>query len=375
MIAMTGLRGFGFAAPESGTALARYDAARGALAAARSIDEVKEVRDKVEALRLYARQAHDVELETWAAEIKLRAQRRLGELSRDLETSKGGRNPAATLADGGMSKRAALKAAGISTSAAHRCEAVAAIPEAEFETFIAGRAAAGQPVHAGEAVKTLRHAARRAAAMAAQGSHRTDTTADLAALAADVAAGARPPFGCILADPAWEYETWSEGGQGRSAAMKYRTMTEAEIAALGAHVRVLPADDCLLMLWGVWPQLPGALAVIAAWGFTYKTCGLLWEKLNPSGEGFHEGMGKWTRANTEPCLLATRGAPFRLNTDVDQLLVAPRGRHSEKPAEAHARIERLVGGPYLELFGRARVPGWTVWGNEVAAPGGGAAVA
>jgi N6-adenosine-specific RNA methylase IME4 len=93
----------------------------------------------------------------------------------------------------------------------------------------------------------------------------------------------------------------------------------------------------------------------------------LWEKLNPWGDGFHEGMGKWTRANTEPCLLATRGAPFRLNTDVDQLLVAPRGRHSAKPEEARDRIERLVGGPYLELFGRARVDGWTVWGNEVGA--------
>lgn len=43
------------------------------------------------------------------------------------------------------------------------------------------------------------------------------------------------------------------------------------------------------------------------------------------------------------------------------------GAHSEKPAEAHARIERLVAGPYLELFARRPVRGWDAWGNQVAA--------
>ena len=76
------------------------------------------------------------------------------------------------------------------------------------------------------------------------------------------------------------------------------------------------------------------------------------------------GCGYWTRANSEVCLLATRGKPKRLNADVRQAIIEPRRQHSRKPDCVHGRIERLVEGPYLELFARAPRPGWTVWGNE-----------
>jgi N6-adenosine-specific RNA methylase IME4 len=77
------------------------------------------------------------------------------------------------------------------------------------------------------------------------------------------------------------------------------------------------------------------------------------------------GMGYWTRANTEPCLLATRGNPKRLDAGVRMGIIEPRRQHSRKPDCVHGRIERLVSGPYLELFARAERPGWTTWGNEV----------
>jgi N6-adenosine-specific RNA methylase IME4 len=77
------------------------------------------------------------------------------------------------------------------------------------------------------------------------------------------------------------------------------------------------------------------------------------------------GLGYWTRANTEPCLLATRGKPKRLNADVRQGIIAPRREHSRKPEGIHFRIERLVAGPYVELFARETRPGWDCWGNEV----------
>ena len=76
------------------------------------------------------------------------------------------------------------------------------------------------------------------------------------------------------------------------------------------------------------------------------------------------GIGKWTRAEFEQCWLGTRGNPKRLNADVRQAIISPRREHSRKPAEIHDRIERLVAGPYLELFAREERPGWTVWGNE-----------
>jgi N6-adenosine-specific RNA methylase IME4 len=65
------------------------------------------------------------------------------------------------------------------------------------------------------------------------------------------------------------------------------------------------------------------------------------------------------------CLLATKGRPKRINKDVAQLVVAPRGRHSEKPL-LHGEIERLCEGPYIELFARKKTRDhWDFWGNEV----------
>ena len=77
------------------------------------------------------------------------------------------------------------------------------------------------------------------------------------------------------------------------------------------------------------------------------------------------GLGYWTRANSEVCLLATKGKPKRLNADVRQAILEPRREHSRKPDCTYQRIERLVAGPYLELFARTQRPGWTAWGNEV----------
>jgi N6-adenosine-specific RNA methylase IME4 len=140
-----------------------------------------------------------------------------------------------------------------------------------------------------------------------------------------------------------------------------------EIAAL--PVEALAAKDCVLFLWGVWVQLPGVLRVIESWGFTHKTVGFVWAKLNSSGEGWHTGQGHYTLSNTEFCLLATRGnPPTRLALDVHQLIVAPVREHSRKPDEVHTRIERLFAGPYLELFARAERPGWVTWGNEIKPP-------
>ena len=75
-------------------------------------------------------------------------------------------------------------------------------------------------------------------------------------------------------------------------------------------------------------------------------------------------MGFWTRANPELCLLATRGKPQRRATDVAKLLIEARREHSRKPDETYERIERLVDGPYLELFARASQPGWDRLGNQ-----------
>lgn len=177
----------------------------------------------------------------------------------------------------------------------------------------------------------------------------------------------RNHFGAILADPPWAFETWSAKGQDRSAEQHYQTMTMRQIARL--PVDELAAPDCALFVWATWPTIQDAFRIIESWGFTYKTCAFSWMKADPyrlfaDDKTPFAGMGFWTRANTEPCLLATRGKPKRINADVRQGIIAPRREHSRKPEDIHPRIERLVGGPYLELFARAPRDGWTVWGNQ-----------
>lgn len=168
-------------------------------------------------------------------------------------------------------------------------------------------------------------------------------------------------YGAILADPPWRFAVRSPKGEGRSASQHYSTMTLADIMAL--PVADYAAKDCTLFMWAIDPMLPQALDVIRAWGFTFKTVGFYWTKTNKDGSSF-TGMGYWTRANPEQCLLATRGNPKRINKDVRRLITAPRRQHSRKPDCIYDRIERLVPGPYLEMFARQRRDGWDAWGNE-----------
>ncbi len=75
-------------------------------------------------------------------------------------------------------------------------------------------------------------------------------------------------------------------------------MSLDEIKATAPVIQALAAEDCALLLWAVWPELPGALDVIRSWGFEYKTLAFVWVKLNRSGEGLFTSMGFSTR-----CLL------------------------------------------------------------------------
>lgn len=175
-------------------------------------------------------------------------------------------------------------------------------------------------------------------------------------------------FGAILADPPWGFQMFnSVRAVPCRGVQPYPTMKTPEIEAM--PVGSLAAPDSVLFLWVTWPMLKDGFSVMESWGFTYKTCGFCWVKgkglpLFPEDFKDKMGLGFWTRANSEVCLLGTRGKPKRVNADVRQVVQAPLREHSRKPEEIHGRIERLVAGPYLELFARAPREGWTVWGNQ-----------
>ena len=176
-------------------------------------------------------------------------------------------------------------------------------------------------------------------------------------------------YDIILADPPWHFRNYAADAPGmvhsrsRGAARHYPTMTTDDICRL----QIPAADNAILFLWACWPTLPDALQVIEAWGFEYKTIAWVWVKANKTGIGFFTGMGYYTRSNSEPCLLATRGKVTRpVNKSIQSLIHHPVMQHSRKPDDQYRKIEALYPGKrYLELFARRPWPGWDFWGNEV----------
>ena len=169
----------------------------------------------------------------------------------------------------------------------------------------------------------------------------------------------------ILADPPWQYQDKNCNG---ACATHYSTMSVKQICDL--PIKDLTDKDCVLFLWATYPLLPEALQVIKAWGFKYKTIAFQWVKRNKNNQGYFYGLGRWTRGNTEPCLLATKGKPTRLNNSVFQIIDAPIKGHSRKPIAQYSLIEKLMGKqPRLELFARSSWIDWDVWGNQTQSNG------
>jgi len=169
----------------------------------------------------------------------------------------------------------------------------------------------------------------------------------------------------IYADPPWRYND-PKGNDPKMGGITYPTMSDQEIQDLVYDFADMFAKDSVLFMWATMPKLQEALDVINAWGFTYTTCAFVWVKQNPNGEGIYSGLGHWVNGNAELCLFAKKGTPKREAKNVKQIVISPRSRHSEKPAEVRDRIVSLMGDiPRIELFARQKTEGWDVWGNEV----------
>jgi N6-adenosine-specific RNA methylase IME4 len=159
-------------------------------------------------------------------------------------------------------------------------------------------------------------------------------------------------FGCVYADPPWQY-----GNQATRAATDnhYPTMAVDDICAL--PVAELAGDNAHLHLWTTNAFLFDAKRVMEAWGFEYKSV-MVWVKPQM-------GIGNYWRVSHEFLLLGIRGsAPFG-DRGIKSWLEADRTRHSAKPQEFRSLIERVSTGPFLEMFAREPVKGWTVWGNQI----------
>lgn len=173
-------------------------------------------------------------------------------------------------------------------------------------------------------------------------------------------------------DPPWRFKNWSIGEYAkygekwarRNGRSPYPVMSTPDICKM--PVGDLMAKNSLLLLWATSPKMEDAFAVIKAYGFEFVNVLFTWVKLNPSGVGWHFGLGYHTHQNAEFILLGKRGKGLsRAARDISSLIIYPRGKHSAKPPTARERIERLYGDvPRIEIFARQPLANWETWGNE-----------
>lgn len=326
--------------------LVRYAAACRALAEAKAVDEAKQIRDAAEAIRAYARQAKNRELEIDAAEIRFRAERRVGELIQAQREQIG--LPKGQLRRGSdldpRDEKPTLAEAGIDKHLADRARKLAAVPPDKFDDLV------------GEWRRRVHLETERVTLNLLREGEREQTRQ---------ARPSRPlPAGeyrLLYADPPWRYEHIET--ESRAIENHYPTMTVDEICAL----KVPAADDAVLYLWATAPKVSEAMCVITAWDFDYRTCAI-WDKGTI-------GMGYYFRQQHELLLVAARGslpvpAP---SVRVSSVIRLKRDRlHSRKPVEILELLESMyptfTETDRIELFQREPRPGWSAWGNEPDVP-------
>jgi N6-adenosine-specific RNA methylase IME4 len=357
---------------ETSTALSRYDAVCYALAEVKNLAEIKGIADKMTALKEYARCANNRELEIDAAELRIRAEHRLGQMmdalglkagkpKRGLKAGKPKRkgflnNPLPLF---GVPKsdepvRPTLAQMGIDKNLANRARKLASIPDRVMESKIASWRQKAERDAGRVSVNFLRKDRQTSLHVRTSAGGSVDDLQQL------TAAGFRAT--AILVDPPWKLLTRGNHGGGRT---DQHTRTDGLDLIKALPVAQLAAPDAILCMWIADWCPEAAFEVLKASGFVHKTTAFIWAKQKESGEGWHIGTGQWTSPSSENCWLATRGKPKRLNGHVRQLIVAPATEQSLKPDEIHDRIERLVEGPYLELFASRQRRGWVTWGQEV----------
>ncbi|HYH03218.1 MAG TPA: MT-A70 family methyltransferase [Bacillota bacterium] len=173
-------------------------------------------------------------------------------------------------------------------------------------------------------------------------------------------------YDIIYADPPWSFNNKNTGGNFKSGAdFHYPTMCLADLKNL--PIKDIAADNSILLMWWVASQPKEAIELVEAWGFKIKTMSAFnWVKLTAKQKPYF-GMGFWTRAGSELCLLAVKGKPKRVNASVRSVVFAENEKHSRKPNVFREEIVKLMGEDKtkVELFARETFDGWDCWGNEV----------
>ena len=320
--------------------LVKLDEARRALAEASTLQEIKDIRDKAEAIKAYVKAAgYSLEMQNQAAETKLRAERKGGELLKEMQKNKGGGDTSKHRLHRATSAPS-LKDLGIEKTQSMRWQQIADLPEVIFEEVIE---------ETKEEKKELTQALMLRESKDFQLQKKKAEHAELPKTVLP-----EGEFNLVYADPPWDYD-FAET-QSRDLANHYPTMKIDEIC----EMQVPFAADSLLLLWATAPKLREAFMVIDAWGLTYKTHAI-WDKQKI-------GMGYWFRGQHELLFVATKGnfSPPEPDHRHSSIFSYSRTKHSAKPVEFIEWIDSAFSeAKKLELFARTAREGWSQWGNQI----------
>ena len=316
--------------------------ARKALEEARSIDDIKCIRDQAEAVRQYAKTAQlGLDIQNDAAAIKIEAERKAGAILAKMNKNGGRILRGRTLEP--RDDTPTLKDIGIGKTQSHRWQLQAAVPEKQFREYLTAKQKSQQEVTSNGLLKLAKQLAA-AKTQSSEAPKREGVVHNLESL--------RGEFSCVYADPPWPYKNQATRA---STSNHYPPLSVEEICAL--PIRDLAAKNAHLHLWTTNAFLFESQMVMEAWGFTFKSC-MLWVKPTI-------GPGNYWRLAHEFLLFGLRGKlPFR-DRSQRSWIEAKRLEHSRKPHAFRSAIEAVSPGPYLELFARRPVSGWTVWGNQI----------
>jgi N6-adenosine-specific RNA methylase IME4 len=327
--------------------LVKYNEACRAIAEAKNIDEVKTIRDKSEAIRAYAHIAKNKQMEIDATEIRIRSERRLGEMLKQQKETVGlnqgaqGSIVTGTQREPVKDTRPTLAEVGIDKKLSSRAQAIAAVPADEFEGMVdewrervqeEGERVTTNLVKRGEMEKAK---ARVAPEMPSE------------------------KYNVIYADPPWKYtsgEQHANTEQKTVIGTHYPSMSLEEICAL--PISEIADNNAALFLWVTSPLLEESFQVINAWGFKYKTS-MVWDKVK-------HNVGHYVSVRHEFLLICTRGTMPHISKLVDSVYSEERTEHSKKPEYFRTWIKQVYPeGKRVELFARGELPeGWDAWGNE-----------
>lgn len=315
-----------------GTELAKLQFARKALMEAKTLNEIREIKDIAKAVKAYAiAKGLGIEMKNEASEIEIRAIREMGKLIQE-------KQEAGELRKQNTGTRVStlleLSDIGINKKESSTSKNLASITDEKFEENIIKIIADKKPL-----TKTalLRNIAK-------------DDIVEKPIIPKGI-------YRIIYADPPWKYSDRKEYRPDGSAENHYPTMSIKELCEM-----TMPQieDNAVLFLWTTSPMLEDSFKVINAWGFKYKSS-FIWDKIK-------HNMGHYNSVRHELLLIATKGSCLpdekKLYDSVQS--VERSEKHSEKPITFRRIIDNLyTHGLRIELFAREQYEGWECFGNQL----------